>query len=522
MAYVKRMVMHGFKSFAKKTEVQFDTGINVILGPNGSGKSNISDALCFVLGRLSIKSIRAAKARNLIFMGSKYVKPAKEAYVELVFDNTDKSFSIEKDEISLKRIVRYNGQSVYKINDETKTRSEVIELLAQAGIDPHGANIVLQGQIQSVVRMHPDERRKVIEEVAGIAIYETRKEKSLKELEKTDERLKEISTILRERTAFLKNLEREKSQAQRYKELESKVKRSKATIFHKRKEDKEKELGSMIKSIEAKTKDKDKIKEQGDKVRGELEGISGKIEEINKHIEKATGLEQENLHNEIANLRAEIEGLKVRKENYEHRRDEIEKRISELGKGIPEIELEIKDLKLKSPLMAKKSESLRKKKEELAEIEIERKKLLNVKTELNSLRERIRDKEGQVKRAELESENLLKQLEENSADLKFRTEEEVSKKASLWKKSLLDKRKDLEDFNKKELENEKIIVLAESEIERAKEIRKKIENIDTCPLCQTKMTEQHRAHVFKDTEDNIEKFGKKREVSIKNLDEIKE
>src|SRR3990167_8423329 len=109
MAYVKRMVMQGFKSFAKKTEVQFDTGINVILGPNGSGKSNISDALCFVLGRLSIKSIRAAKARNLIFMGSKYVKPAKEAYVELVFDNTDKSFSIDKAEISLKRIVRYNG-----------------------------------------------------------------------------------------------------------------------------------------------------------------------------------------------------------------------------------------------------------------------------------------------------------------------------------------------------------------------------------------------------------------------------
>ncbi len=522
MAYVKRMVMQGFKSFAKKTEVHFDTGINVILGPNGSGKSNISDALCFVLGRLSIKSIRAAKARNLIFMGSKYVKPAKEAYVELVFDNTDKSFSIEKDEISLKRIVRYNGQSVYKINDETKTRSEVIELLAQAGIDPHGANIVLQGQIQSVVRMHPDERRKVIEEVAGIAIYETRKEKSLKELEKTDERLKEISTILRERTAFLKNLEREKAQAQRYKELESTVKRSKATILHKKREDKEKEVNSMIKSIEAKTKDKDKVREQGDKVKTELEGISWKIEEINKHIEKATGLEQENLHNEIANLRAEIEGLKVRKESYEHRRDEIERRISELGKGIPETELEIKELKLKSPLMAKKSESLRKKKEELAEIESERKKLLGVKTELNGLRERIRDKEGQVKRAELESENLLKQLEENSSDLKFRTEEEVSKKEGSWRKSLLDKREELEELNKKELENEKIIVLADSEIERAKEIRKKIEDIDTCPLCQTKMTEQHRAHVFKDTEENIDKFGKKKEISAKKLDEIKE
>jgi chromosome segregation protein len=192
MVFIKKLVIQGFKSFAKRTEIVFDKGINVILGPNGSGKSNISDALCFVLGRLSVKSMRAAKAKNLIFMGSKFVKPSKEAYVELVFDNSDKAISIEKDEVVIKRSVRYNGQSVYKINDEVKTRAEIIELLAQAGIDPHGFNMVLQGQIQSVVKMHPEDRRKIIEEVAGIAIYESRKEKSLHELEKTEEKLKEI------------------------------------------------------------------------------------------------------------------------------------------------------------------------------------------------------------------------------------------------------------------------------------------------------------------------------------------
>src|SRR3990167_10706036 len=148
MAYVKRMVMQGFKSFAKKTEVHFDTGINVILGPNGSGKSNISDALCFVLGRLSIKSIRAKKAANLIFMGTKAASPSKEAIVEIVFSNDDKTFTIDSSEVSIKRIVRKNGQSIYKINNETKTRQEVLTLLAQAGIDPNGFNIVLQGEIQ--------------------------------------------------------------------------------------------------------------------------------------------------------------------------------------------------------------------------------------------------------------------------------------------------------------------------------------------------------------------------------------
>src|SRR3990167_8633599 len=167
MTFIKKLVMHGFKSFPRKTEIPFTSGINVILGPNGSGKSNLTDALCFALGRLSIKSMRAAKASNLIFMGSKYVKPSFEASVELIFDNKDKTFNINSDEIHLKRIVRRNGQGIYKINGETKTRGEIIELLALAGIDPHGFNMVLQGQIQSIVKIHPEERRKIIEEVAG-------------------------------------------------------------------------------------------------------------------------------------------------------------------------------------------------------------------------------------------------------------------------------------------------------------------------------------------------------------------
>jgi len=217
MAYIKKLVMHGFKSFPKKTEIPFTTGINVILGPNGSGKSNISDALCFVLGRLSIKSMRAAKAGNLIFLGTKAASPAKEASVEVIFDNSQKTFSLEGSEVSIKRIVKRKGQSTYKINNETKTRQEVLGLLAQAGIDPQGFNIILQGEIQNFVRMQPEERRKIIEEVSGISIYESRKEKSIKELDKTEDKLKEIGSILRERTAYLNNLEKERQQALRFK-----------------------------------------------------------------------------------------------------------------------------------------------------------------------------------------------------------------------------------------------------------------------------------------------------------------
>ncbi|MDP7521052.1 MAG: AAA family ATPase, partial [Candidatus Pacearchaeota archaeon] len=203
MPYIKKLVIHGFKSFPKKTELPFNPGINSIIGANGGGKSNITDSLCFVLGRLSIKSMRAAKAKNLIFLGSKIASAAKEASVEIIFDNSDKVFTKDDNEISIKRIIRKTGQSIYKINNETKTRQEVLALLAQAGIDPNGFNIILQGEIQNFVRMQSEERKKIIEEVSGISIYEIRKEKSLKELNKTEEKLKEVLAILRERTAHL-------------------------------------------------------------------------------------------------------------------------------------------------------------------------------------------------------------------------------------------------------------------------------------------------------------------------------
>ncbi|PIZ82969.1 chromosome segregation protein SMC, partial [Candidatus Pacearchaeota archaeon CG_4_10_14_0_2_um_filter_05_32_18] len=164
MVFIKKLVMHGFKSFANKTEIPFDKGINVILGPNGSGKSNISDALCFVLGRLSSKSLRASKASHLLFHGNKEKKPAHEASVEIVFDNSDKGLKVDAKEIVIERVVRRKGSSVYKINNEVKTRQEVLELLASGGIDPNGFNLVLQGEIAYLVKMRPEERRVILEE----------------------------------------------------------------------------------------------------------------------------------------------------------------------------------------------------------------------------------------------------------------------------------------------------------------------------------------------------------------------
>ena len=417
IAYIKKLVMHGFKSFPRKTELPFTSGINVILGPNGSGKSNISDALCFVLGRLSIKSMRAAKSQNLIFMGTKAAAPAKEASVEIVFDNSDKIFSINSEEISIRRIVRKNGQSIYKINNETKTRQEILGLLAQAGIDPNGFNIILQGEIQNFVKMHTEERRKIIEEVSGISIYESRKEKALRELDRTEEKLKEIISILRERTAYLNNLEKERQQALRYQKLQEDAKKLKASILNNDLTRKKKGSELIEREISNKNKEIDRIKKVIVEIESTIRNFEEKITKINSKIQESTGLEQEKLNQEIANLRAEIAGMDVRIENYENKLSNLLKQKSEVEELIRGNELAIKELNKESPTLEKKQREIQTKKQELERLEEQKKRFYMIKSELKSIRERFEDKRSLLQNYKNESDFVLKQMESLSRDL---------------------------------------------------------------------------------------------------------
>ncbi len=522
MTYVKKLVMNGFKSFGPKTEIAFDPAINTIVGPNGSGKSNVSDALCFVLGRISAKSMRASKSGNLLFMGSKYVKPAKEAIVEIIFDNAQRTFGLDTNEVSIKRTVRRNGQSVYKINDDIKTRSEVLETLAHAGIDPNGFNLVLQGSIQGAVKMHPEERRKIVEEVAGISIYESRKEKSLRELEKTEERLKEVSTILRERTAFLRNLEKERSEALRFKELEKTIQRCKASIISRKMDDKNKELGSLKKSIEEKLNQKTKLREQTEELQRKIESYNEQITQINKHIQKSTGLEQETLHTSIANLKADIEGLKVRKENYENRLSEISRRIEQMQSSIPELESEIKSLREKSPMMAKKQQDLSRKKVELEKIQEERKTIYTLKTQLSAIKERINDKQRQIARAGAESESNLKQLEDISTGLMFEDESKCRKALDSLSSEIAKVRSEFDSISSSIISHEKTIFVSESQISEAEAVKSKVSELDICPLCQSNITPEHINHVNEDADSRISKAKEAIKKAASLLHELSE
>ncbi len=515
MPFIKKIVMHGFKSFVKKTEIPFAPGINVILGPNGSGKSNISDALCFVLGRLSIKSMRAAKAKNLIFMGTKVAAPAKEASVELVFDNSDKTFSIDGEEISIKRIVRKKGQSTYKINNETKTRQEVLALLAQAGIDPNGFNIILQGEIQNFVRMQSEERRKIVEEVSGIAIYELRKEKSLKELDKTESRLKEVLTILRERTIFLNNLEKERQQALRYKKLEKDIKRYKASIVYYGLTKKKKEEDVIKEEILKKKKEIEKSRKVNLTIQTIIENDESKVLSINSVIQKSTGLEQEKLNQEIADIRAELAGVNVRIENYENKLGDVRKQKQEFERMLTENKLEIKNLGQESPTKSKTQKEREEKKKELEKFEEKRKKFYTTKSELKSIRERINDKEVLLQNFTNESEFLIKQIKSFFRDLFDRNTKQ--EKVDALKILLTEKKELLERLSKREIELEKISGANEYEIDKQNKLLNKISKMSTCPLCKNQITKQHIQEMHSEISPEIESLKKEIENSDKEL-----
>jgi chromosome segregation protein len=501
MGHIKKLVMQGFKSFARRTEIPFENAMNVIVGPNGSGKSNIADALCFVLGRMSIKSIRAAKAANLLFSGNKDYKGVNEASVELVFDNSDGAFSLNSTEVAIKRIVRRNGLSIYKINDETKTRQELIELIAQAGIDPNGFNIVLQGDITALVKMGPEERRRIIENVAGISVYETRKLKSLNELEKTEEKLKEIGAVLREKNSYLKNLEKDRQDALNYQKQEQIIKKCKATIISKTIKEREKEIWAIEKVIESQKKSVEEIKKKIREKEIEINNLQEKISQVNKNIQSSTGEEQEILHREISDLKGLLAGIVARKENFENRIDENrEKEINLRGK-IKQLETDIEKIKVTSPEIKKQQDSLKKSQEAYDILEKKRRQFYIIKSELSTLENKKEEKNRLIIGYKKELEIIERNINQAFEEIKY---EKTSEKSIALKDKVSQDIKNLKEkrmyFEKEILEFEKRNAILEQAGKRENKLKQDIIGLDICPTCRNKITDEHKHYVTENSD----------------------
>jgi len=508
MTYIKKLVIQGFKSFPVRTEILFDRGMNLIVGANGSGKSNIADALCFVLGRLSIKSIRAAKAANLLFSGTKRYKPFHEAFVEMVLDNSDRIFGDEKQEISLKRVIKRNGLSAYKINNEVKTRQELLEILAQAGIDPHGFNIVLQGEIASLIKITSEERRKIIEEVAGISIYEARKQKSLRELEKTEEKLKEVSAVLRERQNYLKNLDREKQEALNYQRLEQTIKRAKASIINKNIKEKEKEIWGINKIIENQNNEIEKRKKIVSVKNAEINILEEKISRINRQIQSSQGKEQENLHKDISELKSQIASLGVRKENFEARIQANKQKCGTLSKKISDTEKEISAM---APSDVKKQQKNYSEMQEKIEfLEKQRRKFYLIKSELSSLENKRLEKQKAVIEFAKETEIIEQAISSLFEEIKH--EKSIEKALILRneiKKTGGELSRKIKNQEEQINEIEKGNAALKQKISSEESLKKDIAKLDICPLCRSKITKEHAMEVINSSNKRIQDAEKK-------------
>jgi len=353
--------MKGFKSFNHKTEILFGNDFNCILGPNGSGKSNVLDSVCFVLGKGSAKALRAEKSSNLIYNGGKKKQPAPHGEVSIYFDNKNKIFPKEEEEIKITRIIKKTGNSVYKINDKTRTRSQVLDLLSAAKINPDGYNIVLQGDIIRFTEMPTERRRKLIEEIAGISVYEEKKQKAVRELEKVEEKLNGAEIILKEKQTHLRELKKDRDQALKYKELNDKIRHNKASYLKiqlEKKEADQDELGKRKKNatdeFEKYNSIITKLKAENEEKKQELDDISAEIEKRGEKEQITISKELENLRVDIAKNRERINACKNEIERISQRREQLDVSYQEIDGKINNFEKEKQDLL--SQIKSKESE----------------------------------------------------------------------------------------------------------------------------------------------------------------------
>jgi len=467
MTRINKIVMKGFKSFGKRTEIEFNGKFNCVLGPNGSGKSNVMDAICFVLGKGSAKGLRADKSANLIYNGGKKKNPAKYGEVSIYFDNSKKTFPIEEDYVKISRIIHHSGQSKYKINDKTRTRQEVLDLLSAANIDPDGYNIVLQGDVARLIEMSPLDRRKIVEDIAGISVYEEKKGKTMNELSKADEKINEAEIILSERENYLKELKKDRDQALKYKEVSDKLNKARATLYNlkikskqAKKEDydkKIKELNEKIKSLQEKI---DSYKEDGDNKKNELAELKKEIEEKGEKEQVRIMKDIEQLKIDIATNKTnissnenELSRVVSRKEQLQKSLNEQNKKIDDMYKEIQAYEKRIKDNNSQTEKITDKIKKFREKHklEDSGQIE----------SDMDKIDKEIEEKQKEIQSLREEQQEYFRENDKidvylNSVEEKIAKVKEIENKHKEDIKSLKDKRDEFKKTTKElnELLNE--------------------------------------------------------------------
>ena len=247
---LKKLEIHGFKSFADRTEIVFNQGITGIVGPNGSGKSNIGDAVRWVLGEQSAKVLRGAKMEDVIFNGTAKRKQASYCEVSLTFDNEDGALKSNFAEVMVTRRVYRNGDSDYFLNKTACRLKDILELFRDTGIGKEGYSLIGQGRIDEILSVKSEDRRQIFEEAAGVMTYRVRKEEAERKLARTRENLERVNDILDELSSRVEPLEKQAAVAKEYLELAERLKDLEINIFLIRHDKVKERIAALDKTIE--------------------------------------------------------------------------------------------------------------------------------------------------------------------------------------------------------------------------------------------------------------------------------
>nr|MDO8116617.1 chromosome segregation SMC family protein [Candidatus Sigynarchaeota archaeon] len=462
--FIKEITFKGFKSFGQEeVRIKLGKGYTCVVGPNGSGKSNIIDGLCFALGRLSKKTMRAENLTDLIFVGTKTKKPATRAEVAIVFDNTENVFQgfIGQDLI-ISREVNDKGKSTYRLNGQRTTREVILMNLALANVDPDGFNFILQGKIVELTHMSPEDRRIFIEDLVGLQKFDDEKNAALKELEKADQDLVKFEAIFQEVARQLKSVEKERNDALRWLELDKKIK----------------EFNSRLIALNIK-----KLRDEEEQLLVFIAETKKKIDEINEDITST--------QNEIDKETSTMSELEHKIENLELTRNELEEKVSSLRSELSSKKTELKMFQENLEKLKERLQGLVEKQEKLQPGQTYEELLATVQQEIEAIdiqmsktRSEIQDRENQE--AKLESEITIFQQELNAYNKKLNTTS--SSKSSLETESkmtqerlvkLQSKKTSLEKDLSKLLKNkdEDINAAMATAEKEAKEIQDHIEKI---------------------------------------------
>jgi len=523
MTRLTKLTLKNFKSF-KKAEFPISKGFTAIVGSNGSGKSNVLDALLFVLGITSLKTLRAGKLTDLVN------NSAKENYAKVSLELRDKN----NKQYEVSRMVDKQGKSVYRLEGKRTTRNEISSLLLELGIDVTGHNIVTQGDITKIIEMSPMERRIIIDNIAGLSEFDQKKEEAIKELNKVDSRIKEATIILNERTSFLEELEKEMDAAKEYNSLENEIKRIKGTIIwkelysiEKRSKEIEKELNDLILEKEEKEKNIELTRVELKKAKEESNELSTKAIKASEEVYTTIGREFEEKKGKLSIEQEKIEMKKIQIEKNTKKIEFNEDDAKLNNKEKDETELKQKQLNTEMTELLHNLSIVEKKKRDIEEV-VEKKNTEIVESEkaLDEVNKIIEEKRKEIFDLEVFERNWEKQktfntkkLEELNLDLKNK-ENQLNQIAQKKKEiETLAKGKNVDDEIEK-LEKEitqlninqsKIIAETEQEEKALIELEKEISK---CPVCDAKLEKEKKEKIVKEKKARLEKL----EIENKNYE----